>query len=133
MLGCSSNRTPEKGYLISRYTRISDKTEPEFIILSKNSQHENLRITAVCQPSLGNNARSCDQLKLALGTVISDAKMFSVFSNADKSDVGYIGTTDGKPDLLVYNPNGLFDAKGQFSHCNDDCEFLGIINVEMLK
>src|ERR1022692_975771 len=71
--GCSSNRTPEMGYLISRYTQISDETEPEFTILRKNSRHENLRITAVCQPSIGNNARSCDQLKRAIGCAVKGA------------------------------------------------------------
>ena len=130
---CSSSRTPEKGYLILRYTQISNKTEPEFTILWKNSRHENLRITAVCQSSVNNSARSCDQLKRAIGTIIPDAKMFSAFSNADKSDLGYVEPLGDKPDLLVYNPNGLFDAKGHFIRCNDDCEFVGISNIEIVK
>jgi hypothetical protein len=131
--GCSPNRTPEKGYLISRYTQISDKNEPEFTILWKNLRHENLRITAACQPSVGINARPCGQLKRSVGTVIPDAKMFSVFSNTDKSDLGYVETLSGRPELLVYNPNGLFDGKGHFNHCNGDCEFLGISNIETVK
>lgn len=131
--GCGTNQVPEKGYRISTYTRVSEKTEPEFTILYKNPRHENLRITAVCQPSFGNEDGSCYQLKRAVGTVIPEAKMFSAFSNADKRDLDYVEIPGDKPDLLVYNPNGLFDSKGHFIRCNKDCEFLGISRAELMK
>lgn len=59
--------------------------------------------------------------------------MFFASSNGDKRDLGYVEIPSDKADLLIYNPKALFDSKGHFSHCDRDCEFLGIDKAELLR
>ncbi len=133
LLGCAPDQVPEKGYRISNYVQASEKSEPEFTILYKNSQGETLRITAVCQDTFGDYDRFCSQLRRNVGSVIPESNMDTVFTNADKRDLGYVEVVGEEHDLLAYNPTGLFNSKGSFNHCNKDCAFLAITKVQTVK